>query len=87
MSFGQIWCPHRFSLDESAFLGIRAKGKESLREQDAYIEKLLEDSRAWALPTVTRSWIPICSSSISRVAGSVSTCVRSPPRGHVSAKR
>jgi len=49
MSFGQLWRPERFSANESCFLDIKAKGRENLRQQFAYIETLLSDGRDWAV--------------------------------------
>jgi glutathione S-transferase len=49
MSFGQLWRPERFSANESCFLHIKAKGRENLRQQFAYIETLLSDGRDWAV--------------------------------------
>ena len=49
MSYGQIWRAQRFSDDEQALDGIRAKGKSSLADQYAYIERLLSDGREWAV--------------------------------------
>jgi len=50
MSFGQIWRAQRFSDDEQALAGIRAKGRRSLLDQYAYIDRVLGDGRDWALP-------------------------------------
>lgn len=50
MSFGQIWRAQRFSGDERALDGIRAKGRSALAEQFAYIEQVLADGRPWAVP-------------------------------------
>lgn len=50
MSFGQLWRPHRFIADPALFPAVRARGMENLREQYAYIERLLSDGRDWAVP-------------------------------------
>jgi glutathione S-transferase len=50
MSFGQIWRPQRFVADERDFPAVRARGEENLREQVAYIDRLLADGRDWAVP-------------------------------------
>ncbi len=50
MSFGQLWRPHRFVTDPALFPAVRARGMENLREQYAYIERLLSDGRDWAMP-------------------------------------
>lgn len=50
MAFGQIWRAHRFSDQETALEGIRARGRLSLAEHYAYIERLLGDGRDWAIP-------------------------------------
>jgi glutathione S-transferase len=51
MSYGQIWRPNRFVAEERYFAAVQAKGLENLREQYAYIERLLDDGRQWALPS------------------------------------
>jgi glutathione S-transferase len=48
-SCGQIWRAHRFSDDEAALEGIRAKGRAALVDQYAYVERLLGDGRDWAV--------------------------------------
>jgi glutathione S-transferase len=50
MSYGQIWRPLRFVGDEKDFPAVRAKGEQNVREQYAYIERLLADGRDWAVP-------------------------------------
>jgi glutathione S-transferase len=50
MSYGQIWRPLRFVADEKDVPPVQAKGRENLREQYAYIERLLGDGRDWAVP-------------------------------------
>jgi glutathione S-transferase len=50
MSYGQIWRPQRFVVDEALFPALRAKGAENVAEQYAYIESLLADGRDWAVP-------------------------------------
>lgn len=50
MSFGQIWRAQRYSDDESALPAIREKGRRTLLEQYAYIERVLRDGRGWAIP-------------------------------------
>ena len=50
MSFGQIWRPGRFVGDSALFPAVQARGMENLREQYAYIERLLGDGREWAVP-------------------------------------
>src|SRR5262249_38116005 len=49
MSYGQIWRPHRFAADEALHPAVRAQGERNLREQYAYIERLLGDGRRWAV--------------------------------------
>jgi glutathione S-transferase len=49
VSFGQLWRPARFSADEAHHAAIRAKGKESILQQYAYIESLLSDGSTWAV--------------------------------------
>lgn len=46
----QIKRPHRFIADERSYPAIQAKGAEAQRENFAYIESLLADGRAWAVP-------------------------------------
>jgi glutathione S-transferase len=50
MSYGQIWRPNRFVEDEAKFPALKEKGQENLRDQYAYIERLLADGRDWAVP-------------------------------------
>jgi len=50
MSYGQIWRSQRFTGDENAFPAVKAKGRQNVREQYAYIESLLADGRDWAVP-------------------------------------
>jgi glutathione S-transferase len=50
-AYGQIWRAQRFSGDESALDGIRARGRASLADHHSYIERLLSDGRSWALPS------------------------------------
>ena len=49
MSYGQIWRANRFVADERDFPAVQAKGQTNLRKQYAYIERLLDDGRDWAL--------------------------------------
>ncbi|HEX5258059.1 MAG TPA: glutathione binding-like protein [Sphingomicrobium sp.] len=49
MSYGQIWRAQRFSDDEQALDGIRAKGRSALCEQYEFIERVLADGRDWAV--------------------------------------
>jgi glutathione S-transferase len=49
MSYGQIWRANRFVADERDFAPVQDKGMQNLREQYAYIERLLADGRTWAL--------------------------------------
>lgn len=51
MAYGQVWRAQRFSDDEAALAAIRARGRASLAGHHAYIERLLADGRAWALPS------------------------------------
>ena len=50
MSYGQIWRANRFVAGERDFAAVQNKGQQNLREQYAYIERLLDDGREWALP-------------------------------------
>ena len=50
MSYGQIWRAHRYSDDEAHLDAIRARGRKTLLEQYAYVERVLGDSRDWAVP-------------------------------------
>lgn len=50
MAYGQLWRPQRFVADPALFPAVRAKGRESLAEHHAYVERLMADGRAWALP-------------------------------------
>jgi glutathione S-transferase len=50
MAYGQIWRTSRFVADERDFAVVQTKGQQNLREQYAYIERLLGDGRQWALP-------------------------------------
>jgi glutathione S-transferase len=50
MSYGQIWRPLRFVAEEKDFPALREKGEQNVREQYAYIERLLADGRDWAVP-------------------------------------
>jgi glutathione S-transferase len=50
MAYGQIWRANRFVADERDFAVVQTKGHQNLREQYAYIERLLGDGREWALP-------------------------------------
>jgi glutathione S-transferase len=50
MSYGQIWRANRFVIDERDFAVVQIKGQQNLREQYAYIERVLDDGRKWALP-------------------------------------
>jgi glutathione S-transferase len=50
MSFAQLWRPQRFVSDPALFPAIATKGRENLNEQYAYIETILADGRAWAVP-------------------------------------
>jgi len=50
MAYGQIWRANRFVADERDFAAVQTKGHHNLREQYAYIERLLGDGREWALP-------------------------------------
>ena len=50
MSYGQIWRAQRFSDDETHFKAIGTRGRRSLLEQYAYIERVLGDGRDWAIP-------------------------------------
>jgi glutathione S-transferase len=50
MAYGQIWRANRFVADERDFAAVQTKGHQNLREQYAYIERLLGDGREWALP-------------------------------------
>ena len=49
-SSGQLWRPQRFVSDPALFPNVRARGLANLREQYAYIERLLSDGRDWAVP-------------------------------------
>jgi glutathione S-transferase len=51
MSYGQIWRTNRFVTAEDRFAAVQDKGLQNLREQYAYIERLLDDGRTWALPS------------------------------------
>ncbi|MDQ4087862.1 MAG: glutathione S-transferase [Pseudomonadota bacterium] len=51
MAYGQIWRAQRFSGDEAALPSIRERGRASLADHHAYIERLLADGRSWALPS------------------------------------
>jgi glutathione S-transferase len=50
MSYGQIWRPNRFVADARDFAAVESKGRENLRDQYDYVERLLDDGREWALP-------------------------------------
>jgi len=50
MSYGQIWRANRFVAAERDFAAVQDKGMQNLREQYAYIERVLDDERKWALP-------------------------------------
>jgi glutathione S-transferase len=47
---GQVWRTLRFTNDEAAHPGIKAKGEESLLDAFTYIDSLLSDGRDWAVP-------------------------------------
>jgi glutathione S-transferase len=49
-AFSQIWHPLRFVNDEKDTPAVRAKGKQCVLEQYAYIESLVADGRNWAVP-------------------------------------
>lgn len=49
MSYGQIWRPQRFVVEEKDVAAVNAKGQQNVREQYAYIESLLGDGREWAV--------------------------------------
>ncbi len=51
MSYGQIWRPQRFTVDEDGFAAVKARGEQNVRDQYAYIERLLADGRDWAVPS------------------------------------
>ncbi len=48
--YGQIWRPQRFVSDPALFPAVQAKGRETLAEHHAHIERLMADGRDWALP-------------------------------------
>lgn len=50
MSYGQIWRAARYSVNSAGFADIEAKGRQNLLEQYAFIESILSDGRAWAVP-------------------------------------
>ncbi|HWK43783.1 MAG TPA: glutathione S-transferase [Stellaceae bacterium] len=50
MSFAQIWRPARFSDDTGQHAAITAKGHDNIRDQYAYIERVLADGRDWGIP-------------------------------------
>jgi glutathione S-transferase len=50
MSYGQMWRPLRFVADEKDFPAIKVKGEQNVREQYAYIERLLADGGDWTVP-------------------------------------
>src|SRR5690349_6663809 len=50
MSYGQIWRPNRFVADEKDHAAVQDMGQQNVREQYAYIERLIGDGRDWALP-------------------------------------
>jgi glutathione S-transferase len=50
MSYGQIWRSLRFTVNEEGVRGVKAKGEQNVRDQYAYIERLLADGREWAVP-------------------------------------
>jgi glutathione S-transferase len=50
VSYGQIWRANRFVANERDFAAVKAKGQQNLREQYAYIERLLADGRDWSVP-------------------------------------
>ena len=49
-SLAQIWRPQRFVSDPALFPAVQAKGRENLTEQFAFVEAILGDGRAWAVP-------------------------------------
>lgn len=51
IAFGALWRPGRFSDDHGAQPGIAAKGRANLLDAFAHIERVLEDGRAWAVPS------------------------------------
>lgn len=50
MSYGQIWRAHRFVAGAPCQAAVQARGRSALAEQYAYIESLLGDGRAQAIP-------------------------------------
>jgi glutathione S-transferase len=50
ISYGQIWRTRRFTADEEGLEAVRAQGRRNLAGQYDYIELLLADGRAWAVP-------------------------------------
>lgn len=51
MAYGQIWRPQRFVPEDEYELSVQASGRANVRDQYAYIERLLTDGRDWAVPT------------------------------------
>jgi glutathione S-transferase len=59
-SVAQVWRPGRFVEYEKDFAAVEAKGKSTLPQHSAYIERLLADGRDWAVPgyyTVADSYL------------------------------
>lgn len=50
VAFAQQWRPERFSADEAAYVGIRAKGRSNTLEAFDAIERIMADGRRWAVP-------------------------------------
>ena len=50
VAFAGLWRPGRFSNDESAHAGIAARGRATVLDAFATIERTLGDERGWAVP-------------------------------------
>ena len=50
VAFAQQWRPERFSADQTAYPGIRAKGRSNMLEAFDAIERIVADGRRWAVP-------------------------------------
>ncbi|MGY3441269.1 glutathione S-transferase family protein [Bradyrhizobium sp. USDA 4473] len=50
MAFAQMWRAHRFTTDENGLIAVRDRGRENVCKCFAYIERVLADGRAWAVP-------------------------------------
>lgn len=50
MAFAQMWRSHRFTTDEEGFAAVKSSGRENVGDCFAYIENVLADGRAWAIP-------------------------------------